>query len=292
MSSDTPRRQIPDGAVSRKAKWNSDSWEKTQSKLKRHCGEGKTAFVDCSHAADSSICQANKLTQDDLQYVNSLMYQDADKVRQDAFITSFVGFESVQRRRPRAGSADSRQRDYTAQYSIPVLRSQPAVRVCAASFRSIMGVGAKGVHNLMKFKIEEKCSRPERRGGRRINEAHEEKKKLIREHIERFQCKDSHNARANAPKRQYLSSVLSVSKMHTMFLESHPDSGVGYKTYYHTFASEYNLAFGHPRTDVCSTCVSFTEKLRVEQDEENRKLIVADQALHRSRAKKFHPSSS
>ena len=187
------------------------------------------------------------------------MFQDADEVRQDAFIISLLSFTPVLRRRPRTDS--EKKRGYTTTYAIPTSNSHDKVTVCLAALQSILCVGAKRVRNLVAHAAKEKDFRPERRGGARYNAEHEKNKELIRRHIRGFRCKDSHYARVKAPHSQYLSSLLNVARMHSLFLEEHRGVGVSYAKYYHVLVSEFNLAFGQPRCDVCSTCARFWEKM-------------------------------
>ena len=63
-------------------------------------------------------------------------------------------------------------------------------------FLSIFAVGAKRVNNLVTYALKEEHARPERRSGFHPNEGNEQTKRLIRQHIERFPCKDSHYARS------------------------------------------------------------------------------------------------
>ena len=76
--------------------------------------------------------------------------------------------------------------------------------------------------------------------------------------------------------------------MHSMFADEYPGAGVSYSMYRHVLVSEYNVAFGEPRCDVCSTCAWFEEKLRLERDEYLKRSIETEQSLHKSQAKKFY----
>lgn len=52
--------------------------------------------------------------------------------------------------------------------------------------------------------------------------------------------------------------------MFSMFEEKYPDCYVSYERYRAIFAitSHFNISFGYPRTDTCSTCDIFLAKLR------------------------------
>ena len=88
----------------------------------------------------------------------------------------------------------------------------------------------------------------------RENEELLEKKQKTRDHIQSFSCRTSHYARRGAPGRKFLPGDLSFSQMHRMFLEQNHRQA-SYSLYYSIFIYDFNLAFGHPAKDICSTCV-------------------------------------
>ena len=124
---------------SRRKKWNQASWAVTAKEEKLRSGEAKTPTISCNLAAESNICRAVQLTQKNLDYVFPLRYQDLVKTRQDAFITSLVSIKPVARRQAR--SDEPRKRGFTTEYNIPLPETAKKVKVCAASFCSILGVG-------------------------------------------------------------------------------------------------------------------------------------------------------
>lgn len=141
---------------------------------------------------------------------------------------------------------------------------------------------------IAKHWLETGTARPEKRGGARPNPDMMEKKEVIRGHIKSFDCRASHYARRGAPGRKYLPSDLSVAKMHRLFLEQN-HLQVTYSLYWSIFMYDFNLAFGHPAKDLCSTCV----KSRMEMndptltDEQKRQKILL-YSVHRRRARQFY----
>lgn len=73
-----------------------------------------------------------------------------------------------------------------------------------------------------------------------------------------FPSTSSHYSR----NKQYLSPTLNISIMHKLYLEKcvkeNKDSKykVEYWTYSDVFSRKFNLSFGPPRSDTCSTCDS------------------------------------
>lgn len=53
------------------------------------------------------------------------------------------------------------------------------------------------------------------------------------------------------------------------------------------FNNFYNLGFGSPRTDVCSTCLELEEKIKTELDTSMKSLLITQKRVHKLRAKVF-----
>ncbi len=108
------------------------------------------------------------------------------------------------------------------------------------------------------------------------------------DHIQTFTCRASHYGRRGAPGRKYLPSDLSVKRMHELFDQQNHDL-VSYSLYYTVFRQHFNLGFGHPATDACSSCTRF--QLRVKDPsltEEEKCSESASYILHRRRARVFY----
>ena len=52
--------------------------------------------------------------------------------------------------------------------------------------------------------------------------------------------------------------------------------------------TSFNLGFGNPRTDVCSTCVKLKFTISATEDSEKKKDLVTELLVHKMRAKKFY----
>lgn len=57
--------------------------------------------------------------------------------------------------------------------------------------------------------------------------------------------------------------------------------------FHYIFNNRYNLSFDHSGKDVCSTCLSLTER-KIEQDLEKKQQIENEKTLHRLRFKAFY----
>ena len=86
-------------------------------------------MVCCLHPAEGNTCNAAQLTEEDLNYAFALMYQDSDKSRQDAFLTSLVKTKKARRHRPR--KPEPKGWKYSAEYHVPLQVDSETVTVCA-----------------------------------------------------------------------------------------------------------------------------------------------------------------
>lgn len=90
--------------------------------------------------------------------------------------------------------------------------------------------------------------------------------------------------------------------MYILFQTAYPQvTTLGYETYRHIFNNEFNIAFGDPRKDTCSTCdelvlkiqhteLKIAEAAESEQCQYNRELekLVREHDLHKRRAETFY----
>lgn len=73
-------------------------------------------------------------------------------------------------------------------------------------------------------------------------------------------AEESHYSRASNIFKKYLPPLLSVPKMHNLYLENCAEDNdrdcfrVTESTYRNIFVSKFNLPFGHHKSDTCSTC--------------------------------------
>ena len=77
--------------------------------------------------------------------------------------------------------------------------------------------------------------------------------------------------------------------MYHAFLEQYSGTlSVKYSLYYKVFVTSFNLGFGNPRTDVCSTCVKLKSTINATQEAEKKKELITELLVHKMRAKKFY----
>jgi hypothetical protein len=68
----------------------------------------------------------------------------------------------------------------------------------------------------------------------------------------------SHYSRNKNKRRRFLSPLLCVAEMHILYTEKYERENekpiVKYHYYSRIFNEEFNLSFGHPKSDTCGTC--------------------------------------
>ncbi|CAC5417012.1 unnamed protein product [Mytilus coruscus] len=136
-------------------------------------------------------------------------------------------------------------------------------RVCKAFFLGILHVSKKTVEYSLKKKEHGVFVGCDNRGKKpSINRTPEGDRHFIREHIQSFPTVSSHYTRKDS-NRQYLSSNLSVQKMHQLYekeCQRKSKKPCKINVYRDTFCNEFNLAFHKPKKDQCSTCTIYYEK--------------------------------
>ncbi len=144
---------------------------------------------------------------------------------------------------------------------------------------------------MVKFNFDSGEDRSEQRGGSRQTDSQKELKESMVAHIKSFPVTDSHYSRKKS-QQQYLLPHLNISKMFEMWMEKRkaanlPANKKNKSLYENVFRTRFNLAFGTPKSDVCSTCETLKKACEVGSDEKKReaKLLLK---LHESRAAKFY----
>ena len=95
-------------------------------------------------------------------------------------------------------------------------------------------------------------------------ERDERVRRLVKAHIDRFPRTESHYCRADT-RLEYLSSELTLSKMHKMYTDEHAaDDNVAFSFYYRVFRS-LNLKFTRPKKDLCGICEGYRQGTDVEK---------------------------
>jgi hypothetical protein len=222
----------------------------------------------------------------EVQQFNKKFYTNTTKVYQDAFIIKHTSSCSIKRRRPRTG--ENKTRTCSVKYFVKIYDSNTIVPVCAKAFSQILKVSNFRIRSLTKKEHKQGVLPKENRGGDHKTKKYLKKKKAVITFIKKYRCLESHYCRSHSI-RLYLSSDLSIRKMYKQYqLETQENLKVKESYFRQIFKTNFNIGFGTPRTDVCSTCLSNNNKIKAEQNLEVKLKLMKQQRIHTLRAKAFY----
>ena len=220
------------------------------------------------------------------------------------YLTGLVNILPVQRRRVK-NELEANFKDATYSYSIRVVRdnSVQEVKVCKNAFISINGISRGKIYYILN-QMKQMGKPPSYNKGKHQNRPHklsDATVEAVRSHIKSFKGRESHYSNKDSSKT-YLPEDLNVAKMHKMFEEKYPNVICSYESYRSIFNKDFNVSFGYPRSDTCSTCDKYAaqkkyleKQLADEKDEEkkgkllseNRKIDI-EHEVHLAKAKVFY----
>lgn len=181
-------------------------------------------------------------------------------------------------------------------------------KVCKKGFCAIHGISTKRVERLSSnIRVNNATTAPRDLRGKhnnRPNSIASEITEQIDNHIKSFPRRTSHYSRHRNLKKYYLSPELNVKRMHELYLELYePDvykywyteerkkhkPKVTYDFYYRYFKANFNISFGHPRSDTCQVCDRIENQLKDKDrlSEEEITKLETEKNLHQSKAQVF-----
>ncbi|KAL4702600.1 hypothetical protein ACJJTC_016076 [Scirpophaga incertulas] len=151
----------------------------------------------------------------------------------------------------------------SATYKYFITNKGVTTEVCKLGLCGLYAIGRQKV-DIIKYRIKTGVAAPPPDcRGRHSNRPHklgDDVKEKIKQHISRFPADQSHYSRNKNMHKLYLSPLLNVTKMHCLYLEMceeeqlPPRFKITRSTFNKIFVTEFNLSFGYPRSDTCSTC--------------------------------------
>lgn len=155
----------------------------------------------------------------------------------------------------RAGEDSRRQETHT--YHLTIRKQR--MKVCKRFFLATLAISEKVARTAIGKLTDVGTVELDQRGGRvETNQMRDTIiRQLVESHINRFPRIESHFCRQNTD-REYLSSDLTLTKMHRMFGkdQSNDVTSVSF-TYYCKIFHEKNVSIHHPKKDQCTLCITF-----------------------------------
>lgn len=281
--------------VSRKRQRNPSEWKKNKAALCRQRGEAyrnyKGQLKPAKTSVTGNLCPENcrrqcsqSFTIEDRKIIMSSFYKLDINAKNSLLYNSL---KITPTKRQRTGALQHKTASF--QYNITYGGKQTAV--CKRAFVSIYNISMKKV-DLIQQSIKKGLAAPlpDKRGkhNNRPNKTPEDVTAYIIKHISSFPSESSHYSRNCNIHKKYLSPLLSLPIMHKLYIETCNANKVPNRfkvkecTYRYIFNNEFNLSFGHPKSDTCSTCDSGTGN---EGHTENYKAAFAAQVVDRELAK-------
>lgn len=163
------------------------------------------------------------------------------------------------------------------------------IPVCQKTFLDALLIKKDRVKGIMNRFYKSGGSHPqENRGGDRKTEKYEARRLSVQWFLEKFKCQESHYCRSKS-ERMYLPAELNIRKLWRMYnAERDNDLKVKQGFFRNIFNMFYNIGFGSPRTDVCSTCTSLQEQIKAVTDSSKKQELMALKAIHRLKYKAFY----
>jgi hypothetical protein len=236
-----------------------------------------------------------------------------ERPQQKAWMRGLIDLHKVKKKKNASAMQMSRRRQpraFTAEYHLKTTASShKRHRVCLKAFIGILGIGGKQVKNLNKYSWANKDGPivPVDLRGKHDSRPNRIPKDVVVQidaHIKSFPREGSHYALKTSTK--FLAADLSVRKMHQLYLEiyephiriplsdgsgSDSDAGDGedqllaqkpqvtYDFYLEAFR-KFDLAFGKPVVDSCSTCDELKLKIASADDEDVATALRAERKEH------------
>nr|CAI5850434.1 unnamed protein product [Callosobruchus analis] len=229
-----------------------------------------------------------------LNQIFESFYRIADKEQQDIYLalwtnTSFlcglIQARMIQRRRPKGSTGIPKSQ--TSSYKIR--NGIFEKKVCKKAFMNIHGITKNRVERIISYKVGPKDMRG--RHYNRPNKIPGDTVKSIEVQINSFPRRKSHYSRKDNMNRRYLSPELNKYEPEQYALLEKPKfkPNVTYTYYRRVFIENFNLSFGHTRTDTCKVCNIIENNIKSSKnDYETLNKLIVEKKLHLTKADIFY----
>lgn len=238
-------------------------------------------FPTCEHNGQPGkpfYCRT--LSMKNIKDFHTYLYKSQDKIHQDTLILACcLG------NKPKRGKKSHDQ--VAIQYHIR-LNNGELVRVCRDAFLGITNFSKNRIQRIVRNYVVCGVIPKERRGGDRVGPKNDEKRLCIKNFIQSLNCVESHYCRSKTSMRLYLPCDLNFKKLYNQYLERVPRNLHVKLSYFRKYVNQYyNIGFGTPQTDVCSTCLRTKEIIKMTTSTEERSRLSTEHRVHMIKAKSF-----
>lgn len=278
--------------TTRKRERRPETWKRKKAAICREHGQAYTSQKGTKMSAKSpefgSLCKKQKCKRGCNDHFDERAreeifrkYYALDINAKNAVLFKSISIKPVRRHRKNI------TRPKTSSFTYSVTYNKTVRTVCKTAFCSLYQLSNKKVQIIQrKLNSGTSAPTPDKRG-RHDSRPHKIEKVVIdkiKVHISSFPSEQSHYSRNKNGNKKYLSPLLNISKMHNLYLEKCKNESLEKKFfvtksfYSNIFATHFNLSFGLPRSDTCSTCDA---GLNTEEHQENYRYAFELQKLDR-----------
>ncbi|CAH2015058.1 unnamed protein product [Acanthoscelides obtectus] len=275
-----PVKQSPQGK-GRKKLLQPETHKRNVDKLARYIPKALPTIPTCGHNGRPGLAYyCTTLTMKQIKDFHAYLYQSKDKIKQDLLILACCKGQS-----PKTGK--SNHAAPAIKYHVRLSEGE-LIRVCAKSFLGITNLSKDRIQRIVRnFVVTGELPR-KRRGGNRVGPKNDETRNCIKRFIESITCTESHYCRSKTSVRVYLPCDLNFKKLFDHYLRRVPQPMHVKLSYFRKYVNaNYNIAFGTPLTDCCSTCLRTKEQLKVATSLDVRQKLVTEHRVHIAKAKAF-----
>ncbi|KAK5640066.1 hypothetical protein RI129_010877 [Pyrocoelia pectoralis] len=258
-------------------------------KKNRYVPKSLPVFPLCGHKGkpQQPYQCSSLLTMRDIKHFHDAFFKKPDKIAQDHFILKHCTTYIPKRARKRK-EENNKPKSLSVSYYVK-RKDGLLVHVCRQTFMGILGVKKDRILNILKRYKNENQMPLERRGGDRTKGKNNNKRAAIKTFVESLTCIQSHYCRSKTAHRFYLPAELSIRELWRMYNNRvNLDLQVKESFFRYLFVRTYNVGFGTPKTDLCSTCLQFQEKIKTVTDPGVINALTVQQRLHKIRANVFY----
>lgn len=266
---------------------NPSKWKKNvHNQIKRdvYQTESVLSVPKCKHKR--GLFKSNEICYEDVVFIRKIFGNQTNTADQNKFILTQITVDPVKRHRPRDGSRS--EKSASATFFLR-LKSAKRIRVCEEAFAMVLGIGLWRLAKLVAFYNRTGEAKPEGRGGDHKKEKYGNKREGVENFIKKLKARESHYGRKKSVRLYLPHELKSIKNLCKIYnADKEPKDQVQYGFFKNIFRTKFNLAFGTPRTDVCSFCLRKKHLILVDKDAIKRQFLRGQLKIHKRKANEFY----
>lgn len=259
----------------------------------RYGPPGPPKRIVCDHGKKQGAYKCKDVTFNDQIKLHNKFYSNVGKTselknKQDCFILKYTDCNVPKQSRPTDNSRGKKL--MTVKYFIYKHSTKQRLPVCQKAFIDTLRVTQSRVRGVVHRFFQSGLMPKENRGGDRKKNLFSAKKKSVLEFIKKFKVIESHYCRSKTSSRVYLSSDLNIKRMWRLYNNELTDDELKVKESYfrYVFRHNFNIGFGKPSVDECSTCISLRERMKHSTDPAQKQTLMTELRVHKLKSKAFY----